>query len=58
MLTRIRQYPARFLTLIVASTLLLTAFGVPWTELQLSAISTFAAAGIALFLEGNPVRKS
>ncbi len=51
MIERVRQFPARFQALIVAATLLLTAFGVPWTEIQLAAISTFTAAGIALFLE-------
>lgn len=52
MLTRIKQYPARTQALVVAVIFLLTAFGVPWDEIQVSAVTGVSATGIALFLEG------
>ncbi len=58
MWNRIVQYPARLQAVIVSLTVLLTVFGVPWSELQLAAISTFTATVIALFLEGVPGRST
>ena len=49
---RIKQYPARTQAFVVAFVFLLTAFGVPWSEIQVTAVTGLSATGIALFLEG------
>lgn len=51
MIERMKKYPARLQAVIVSAVSLITAFGVAWSAEQVSVVTAFSAAVIALFLE-------